>query len=180
MSINTNTNINSLPVVPLHNQSSFTKWNRTVCLTLHEQGRTQYITTDYTAIIQAVDNYNAKHTAHLFESLTITSTILISSGSVSGEKSSATKVKSDDTRKMQIAALIGDAASLKSVWELCKESDNNCYGNNNVTLQTTWRDLGKPDIYLVHAGDTVCLIWAQIQVLINMLAAKTEGHKMSE
>jgi hypothetical protein len=193
MSINTNTNINSLQVIPLHNQSSFTKWNRTVHLTLHKQGHTQYITTNYTTIIQAVDDYDAKHTAHLFKSLTITSTISISSGSISGEKSSAAKVKLDNTRKMQIAALIGNTASLKSAQELCKGrcktfvlicstiapellkdissmSDgcplalwkviNNCYGNNDIALQTAWRDLGKPNIYLIHVGDTVHSIWA--------------------
>jgi hypothetical protein len=98
----------------------FAEWNRTVRLTLHKQGHTQYITTDYTAIVQAIDDYNTKHTAHLFESLAIMSTILILSGSISGEKSLAAKVKSDDTRKMQITALIGDTASLKSAQELCK------------------------------------------------------------
>jgi hypothetical protein len=57
---------------------------------------------------------------------------------------------------------------------------NNCYGNNDVALQTAWCDLGKPNIYLIHAGDTVHSIWAQIQALINVLTAKTEGHKMLE
>jgi hypothetical protein len=57
---------------------------------------------------------------------------------------------------------------------------NNCYGNNDIALQTAWCDLGKPNIYLIHVGDTVHSIWAQIQVLINVLAAETEGHKMSE
>jgi methylglyoxal synthase len=70
--------------------------------------------TNYTAIVQAVDNYNTEHTAHLFESLTIMSTISISSGSISGEKSLAAKVKLDNTRKMQITALISNAAFLKS------------------------------------------------------------------
>ncbi|ELR23051.1 uncharacterized protein ACA1_360770 [Acanthamoeba castellanii str. Neff] len=78
------------------------------------------------------------------------STILILSGSISGEKSSATKAKLDDTRKMQITALIGMSNGCPiALWKVI----NNCYGNNDVALQTAWCDLGKPDIYLVCVGD---------------------------
>lgn len=118
--MNNNTNTNGLQVIPLQDQLSFTEWNRTVHLTLHEQGHTKYITTNYTAIIQAVDDYNAKHTAHLFKALNITSTISIALESTSGEKSLAMKVKPEDVKKKQITTFILNKPALKSAHKLCK------------------------------------------------------------
>lgn len=118
--INTNTNTNGLQITPLHNQLTFTEWNCTVRLALHEQGCTKYITTDYTAIVQVVDDYDAEHTATLFESLDITAAISIASESTSGEKLSPVKVKLADVKKKQIAALLDDMSVLKVACELCK------------------------------------------------------------
>jgi hypothetical protein len=71
-------------------------------------------------IVQAVDDYNAEHTAHLFKALDITSTISIMLESTSGEKLLAAKAKSEDVKKKQIAAFVGDELALKATCELCK------------------------------------------------------------
>jgi hypothetical protein len=173
----------------------------------------KYVTTDYTVIVQVVDDYDAEHMAHLFKALDITSTISIASESTSGKKLSATKVKLEDVKKKQIAAFVGDELALKATCELCKGHCktfvficstiapklledisgmsnscplalwtviNNQYGNNDITLQAAWCDLGWPNFYLVRPGDTVHSIWARIQALVNVLAVETRGHKMLE
>lgn len=80
----------------------------------------KYITTDFTAIVQAVNDYDVEHTASLFKSLNITTEITITSKSTSGEKSSTVKAKSKDIKDKQVTALLGDRTLLKAAWELCK------------------------------------------------------------
>ncbi len=112
---------NSLRVVPLWDPSSFPEWSRTVRLALHKYGQIKYITNDYTAIVQAINDYDAEHTATLFESLDIISNpISISSGSTSGEKSAAALIKTEDLKKKQIAALVLANDTLKAARDICK------------------------------------------------------------
>jgi hypothetical protein len=80
----------------------------------------KYITTDYTAIVQVVDDYDTEHTAHLFQVLNITTAISITSESTSSEKSLAAKVKSEDVKKNQITTFVLNKPTLKSMCELCK------------------------------------------------------------
>jgi len=113
----------ALRIVPLHNQSSFTEWSRTIRLALHEQGNIKYITNNYTVVVDAVDKHDIETMLDLFETLGIEPdniSITITSNSVSGEKSSAASSLTKKDKSSKCIPTFADAVSLQTTRKICK------------------------------------------------------------